>query len=283
MDLARDLNSLRSWVRDAQKQGQRIAFVPTMGNLHEGHMTLLDSALEDDAKVVVSIFVNPIQFGRGEDYERYPSTLDVDRTRLAARGASLLFTPNLDELYPGGTEADTRVTVPHISDILCGEFRPGHFSGVATVVAKLLINVQPDVAYFGEKDYQQLLVIRRLVRDLCIPVEIVGCPIVREADGLAMSSRNVYLSDAERSHAATIFRVMDSVATTVRADGDIPAALAEGNHQLIDAGFRPEYLTVRRASDLALPATDDRELRVLAAAWLGNARLIDNLAVERPT
>jgi pantoate--beta-alanine ligase len=279
-----DLKSLRATVRDWHAAGRTIALVPTMGNLHAGHLSLLARARELADRTVVSIFVNPIQFGKGEDYERYPSTLTEDQNKLAAAGLDLLFAPNLNELYPGGTQEDTRITVPQLSDILCGEFRPGHFSGVATVVAKLFINVQPDIALFGEKDYQQLLVIRRMAHDLLIPVDIIGMPIVREADGLAMSSRNAYLDAEQRSTAAIIHQTLQQAASRLRhQQAVLPAIEADGSQALAAAGMRPEYFTVRRRRDLGHPTADDRELIILTAAWLGSARLIDNVQVELAT
>lgn len=275
-----DLKTLRQTLREWRRAGLSIALVPTMGNLHDGHISLLARAREIADRSVVSIFVNPIQFGRGEDYERYPSTLDADRAKLEAAGLDLLFAPNLAELYPGGIEEDTRVTVPAVSDILCGEFRPGHFSGVATVVSKLLINTQPDYALFGEKDYQQVMVIRRMVRDLLVPVEIIGMPIIREADGLAMSSRNSYLKPEERRVAAGIYASLTRAAEELRAQAQAIVAL-EGRvtAELKALGMRPEYISVRNATDLALPKAGDQDLIVLAAAWLGGARLIDNIRV----
>lgn len=275
-----DLKTLRQTLRDWRREGLSIALVPTMGNLHDGHISLLARAREIADRSVVSIFVNPIQFGRGEDYERYPSTLDADRAKLSAAGLDLLFAPNLAELYPGGIEEDTRVTVPAVSDILCGEFRPGHFSGVATVVSKLLINTQPDHALFGEKDYQQVMVIRRMVRDLLFPVEIIGMPIIREADGLAMSSRNSYLKPEERRVAAGIYASLTRAAEELRAQAQAIAVL-EGRvaEELKALGMRPEYISVRNATDLALPKGGDQDLIILAAAWLGGARLIDNIRV----
>ncbi|MCC6202051.1 MAG: pantoate--beta-alanine ligase [Gammaproteobacteria bacterium] len=280
MKIVTDLPGLRAQIRTWHAAGERIAFVPTLGNLHDGHISLIAKARELADHTVASIFVNPIQFGSGEDYERYPSTLDADCARLRAIGLDLLFTPDLKQLYPGGIEADTRVTVPRLSNILCGEMRPGHFSGVATVVSKLFFNVQPDVALFGEKDYQQLLVIRRMVHDLCIPVTIVGMPTVREADGLAMSSRNGYLTAAERAKAPLIHQTLRTAAARLRA-GAAPATIEhDASQTLAAAGFRPEYVSVRRLDDLEPPAPGERRFSILVAAWLGGARLIDNIKVD---
>lgn len=278
-----DLRSLREIIRDWKRAGLSIALVPTMGNLHDGHLSLLARARELADRTVVSIFVNPIQFGRGEDYERYPSTLQEDSAKLKAAGLDLLFAPNLTELYPGGMEEDTRVTVPALSDILCGEFRPGHFSGVATVVSKLLTNVQPDYALFGEKDFQQLLVIRRMVHDLLFPVDVVGMPIVREAGGLAMSSRNAYLDSEQRQTAQQIHRALVAAAAEVaQAELDTLPRIEAAHRRTLEAhGMRPEYFSVRRAIDLAAPRAGDSDLVILAAAWLGTARLIDNIRVPR--
>ena len=281
METVYSLEALRHTIVGWRRAGARIAIVPTMGNLHAGHISLLERARLLADRTVVSIFVNPIQFGKGEDYARYPSTLDADKEKLAAAGLDLLFAPNLGELYPGGIEEDTRITVPGLSTILCGQYRPGHFSGVATVVAKLFINVQPDVALFGEKDYQQVLVIKRLVHDLLMPVEIIGMPIIREADGLAMSSRNAYLKPDERERAPKIFASLNVAAAKLEQQTQSliaieTAAMAE----LAAAGFRPEYFSIRRAADLTAPQLDDRSLQILVAAWLGGARLIDNVRVE---
>lgn len=275
-----DLKTLRHTLREWRREGLTVALVPTMGNLHEGHISLLARAREIADRSVVSIFVNPIQFGRGEDYERYPSTLDADRAKLEAAGLDLLFAPNLAELYPGGIEEDTRVTVPALSDILCGEFRPGHFSGVATVVSKLFINTQPDFALFGEKDFQQVMVIRRMVRDLLFPVEIIGMPIIREADGLAMSSRNSYLKPEERKVAAGIYASLTRAAEELRNQSQSIATLeSRCAAELKALGMRPEYISVRSATDLTLPEAGCQDLIILAAAWLGGARLIDNIRV----
>ncbi len=284
MQTVHGLPDLREIILHWRRQGHSIAFVPTMGNLHGGHLSLLASARELADRTVMSIFVNPIQFGRGEDYEHYPSTLAEDSRKLSANGLDLLFAPDLAQLYPGGFDTDTRVTVPELSDILCGKFRPGHFSGVATVVSKLLVNVQPDVALFGEKDYQQVLVIKRMAKDLCFPVRILGMPIVREADGLAMSSRNAYLSAAERALAPVIYRTLQQSALRLRQSGmQFEQVEADGMQVLQQAGLRPEYFCVRRAEDLGEPGPEDRNLQILLAAWLGKARLIDNIRVELAT
>jgi pantoate--beta-alanine ligase len=276
-----DLQSLRQVIAEWKREGSKIAFVPTMGNLHAGHISLLERAREVADRTVVSIFVNPIQFGKGEDYENYPSTLDADSKKLEASNLDLLFVPNLKELYPGGVDVDTRVNIPKLSSILCGKFRPGHFSGVATVVTKLLINVTPDYAFFGEKDYQQLLIIRRLVSELCIPTEIIGMPIIRESDGLAMSSRNAYLNEAERKVAPVIYKTLQVAAERLRQQTvSLNIIEMEGIAALETVGLRPEYFSIRRASDLGEPGSADHELSILVAAWLGSARLIDNLKVN---
>jgi len=260
---------------------QRVALVPTMGNLHAGHMALVKRAQQLADRVVVSIFVNPMQFGQGEDFQAYPRTPDADRVQLAAAGTDLLFAPDVDEVYPQGLQGVTYIEVPGLSDILDGAFRPGHFIGVATVVAKLLNMVQPDVAVFGEKDYQQLAVIRRMVADLCLPVEIAGLATVREIDGLAMSSRNQYLTQAERAAAPILHMVLRDVTLALRDDNrKYPELQQSAMQRLSDAGFRPEYVEIRQAVTLAAPAGDETKLVVLAAAWLGKARLIDNLQLR---
>ncbi len=271
---------LRAVVTGWRRAGERIAFVPTMGNLHAGHMALVKRARALADRVVVSIFVNPMQFGPAEDFDSYPRTLEQDRTALEAEGIDLLYTPTDAQLYPHGTEASTRVMVPGIGDILCGEFRPGFFTGVATVVAKLFNLVTPDVAVFGEKDYQQLIVIRRMVADLDFPIEIEPVATVREPDGLAMSSRNAYLDPAQRARAPELYRTLESVAKRLRAGERAFVELeAEGLARLEAAGFRPDYLRILRATDLEVPRPSDTRLVVLAAAWLGKARLIDNIQV----
>ncbi len=278
------LAELRRQVGAWRRAGERIALVPTMGNLHTGHLQLVEVAKQHADRVLVSIFVNPLQFAdaSGGDFERYPRTFEADRQKLVESGADLLFFPSQEEMYPAGVENVTRVEVPGISNILCGEFRPGHFVGVATVVAKFFNMVQPDVAVFGEKDYQQLLVIRRVTAELCFPVEIIGVPTVREANGLAMSSRNQYLSAEERQRAASLYRTLQAAKEQlISGEGDIAVIESAAEDSLKTAGFRPEYFTVRRAHDLQPATADDTALVILAAAWLGEARLIDNIQLQR--
>ncbi len=260
---------------------QRVALVPTMGNLHAGHLALVKRAHQLADRVVVSIFVNPLQFGPKEDFGAYPRTPDADRLQLAVSGADLLFTPEVEEMYPQGMDGVTKVEVPSLSGILDGASRPGHFTGVATVVAKLFNMVQPDVALFGEKDYQQLLVIRRMTADLCLPVEIVGYPTVREPDGLAMSSRNQYLTKSERAEAPLLQRTLREIVAALR-DGarDFAALQQQAMRQLDAGGFRSDYVEVRQADTLAVPGAADNRFVVLGAAWLGKARLIDNMTLD---
>ncbi len=281
MEQISDTPALRSRIAEWRGAGERIAFVPTMGNLHAGHLRLVQRGRELAPRCVVSIFVNPLQFGEGEDFGAYPRTLAADAEALRQAGADLLYTPTVEGLYPRGQAAQTRVEVPGLSDILCGASRPGHFVGVATVVCKLFNLVQPDVAVFGEKDYQQLLVIRRMTEDLCLPVEIVGVETVREPDGLALSSRNGYLTADERRAAPRLYQVLREVAEGLERGAPISQLESSGKAALEAAGLAPDYLTVRRASDLATPASGDEALVVLGAAWLGKARLIDNLQVRR--
>lgn len=278
MQIVRDLPALRTELGGWRRQGQRIALVPTMGNLHAGHLSLLEAATGDADRTIATIFVNPAQFVAGEDYAHYPRTEDEDCARLAETGADLVFMPSVEAMYPRGSEQHTRVTVPGLDSILCGEYRPGHFAGVATIVTKLLNMTVPDVAFFGEKDYQQLLVIRRLVSDLAIPVEIRGVPTMREADGLAMSSRNAYLTDTERALAPQLYEVLCNIADSLRAGERNYAALeTAAMRELAASGWQPQYVAIRDAETLAAPGTGP--LVVLGAAWLGKARLIDNVRV----
>ena len=260
---------------------QKVALVTTMGNLHAGHIALVRRAQQLADRVVVSIFVNPLQFGPKEDFAAYPRTLDADKLQLAVAGTDLLFAPELDEVYPGGMDQVSRVEVPAFDAILDGAVRPGHFTGVATVVMKLFNMVQPDVAIFGEKDYQQLLVIKRMVADLCVPIRIVGHPTVREADGLAMSSRNQYLSKAERAQAPLLRKVLSESGALLRdTHKDFKELQAQALQRLSEGGFKPDYVEVRNADTLAPATAEDKRLVILAAAWLGKARLIDNLSLD---
>jgi pantoate--beta-alanine ligase len=280
MEVVVSVSDLRARVAAWRRAGERVGLVPTMGNLHEGHLELVKEVRPRVARTVASVFVNPMQFGAGEDFASYPRTLDADREKLAGERVDLLFAPSVDEVYPRGRVAQTRVEVPGISDILCGASRPGHFVGVATVVCKLFNMAQPDLAVFGEKDFQQLLVIRRMAADLCMPVEILGVPTVREPDGLAMSSRNGYLSVDDRRRAPRLYAVLQQAAQALRDGEPVPGIERESAVLLQQAGFLPDYVEVRRAADLERPDRVDRDLVILAAARLGNARLIDNLRVR---
>jgi len=282
MEIIFDLKGLRGAVSGWKNQSNSIALVPTMGNLHLGHLSLIEGAKDKADRTVVSIFVNPIQFGHGEDYELYPSTLEQDLDILRDAHVDLVFAPNLGELYPAGIEADTRITVPDISDILCGEFRPGHFSGVATVVMKLFINVQPDYAFFGEKDYQQTLVIKRLVSVLLLPVKVLTLPIIREDNGLAMSSRNSYLNESQKQLSSEIYKAIEKAATMVRTRADSFDGIEKSSVDRLEGlGFKVEYFSIRRRQDLKLVNDGvDKSLIILVAAWIGDTRLIDNLQVD---
>jgi pantoate--beta-alanine ligase len=282
MQTVTSIEAVRARVSEWRRGGLRVAFVPTMGNLHAGHMSLLAAARYRGDRVVASIFVNPLQFGPSEDYTNYPRTLAEDQQLLEQEYCDLLFAPTVSEMYPTGGDQRTLVMVRGLSDILDGEFRPGHFDGVATVVTKLFGIVAPDVAVFGEKDYQQLLVVRHMTQDLALPVQIVGAPTVRAADGLALSSRNRYLDADERARAPTIHQLLLDTAQTI-SDGAVDyAALESSGAQVIGrAGMKLDYFSIRNALDLSVPATTSQELVVLIAARLGRARLIDNVRVHR--
>lgn len=276
-------DTLRLHIDNWRKAGQSIAFVPTMGNLHQGHLSLVETARKQAERVVVSIFVNPLQFGPAEDFQHYPRTLDDDLVALKSAGADAVYTPEVAEIYPRELNEMTFIEVPGLSDVLCGKFRPGHFRGVATIVNKLFNLVQPDVAVFGEKDFQQVLVIRRMVDDLALPVRIVTAPTLREASGLAMSSRNRYLAAHERRLATNVFATLSQVRDRIMAGRrDYGALESEGFSALESLGFRPDYFSIRRDVDLAMPAPGDRALMVLCAAYLGTTRLIDNISAELP-
>ena len=278
MKLVTSIADLRAIVRGWRMAGESIAFVPTMGNLHAGHASLIGAAHLHGRRVVASVFVNPLQFGPNEDYHAYPRTPEEDSALLEGQGVDVLFLPTVEEMYPRGSVGSTIVDVPDLSGILCGAYRPGHFQGVATVVVKLLNLVQPDVGIFGEKDYQQLTIIRRSVEDLCLPVQIVGAPTVRADDGLALSSRNRYLSAGERAIAPTVYRALDAARRRLEAgDADVAGIEREGVETLRAAGFRPDYFEVRMAHTLERPRGQDIDVVVLTAARLGRARLIDNL------
>ena len=274
------LGELRTELNGLRKQGRRIALVPTMGNLHEGHLSLVRKARQLADVVVTTIFVNPFQFGKNEDFETYPRTFDSDIDALDAEGCDILFAPQGRLIYPHGDEAVTRVEVPSLSNILCGESRPTYFRGVATVVNILLNMVQPDIALFGEKDYQQTLTISRMVQDLQMQVEIIPVATVREPDGLAMSSRNHYLTPAERDTAPGLYETLGAIRQEILdGDTDFHGLAQRGTEQLAFKGLRPDYFSIRRQADLCEPEPGETSLVILAAAWLGKARLIDNLKV----
>ena len=276
--IVRSVADLRARITAWRLAGETVAMVPTMGALHEGHLSLVEEGFRRASHVVVSIFVNPTQFAPHEDFQTYPRTEGSDVDKLAALGTDVVFAPNALEMYPLGSVTRVEVAGPALG--LETDFRPHFFGGVATVVAKLLVACLPDVAIFGEKDYQQLAVVRQMVRDLMLPVEIVGGATVREADGLAMSSRNAYLSPEERAVAPRLHAEMQTVAATVRAGGDAEAALAAARAALLASGFRQvDYLEIRNAVTLAAPSESGEPLRLLAALWLGRTRLIDNIAV----
>ena len=278
MNTVKTVRELRAAVGRARGEGKRIAFVPTMGNLHSGHAALVTKAAQRADFVVASIFVNPLQFGVNEDLDAYPRTLAADQERLLQAGCNLLFAPTVEEMYPDGMAVQTRVSVPNLSEGLCGASRPGHFEGVATVVNKLFNMVQPDLAVFGEKDYQQLAVIRAMVRDLNMPIQIIGEPTVRAEDGLALSSRNGYLTTEQRASAPVVYRTLKHIGEAIgRGQCDYATLVAEGQALLTAAGLRPDYLEVRHALTLRPAMIDDRDLVILVAAYLGNTRLIDNL------
>jgi pantoate--beta-alanine ligase len=281
------VTALREQVRAAKSSGRKIGFVPTMGNLHRGHISLIDAARDRGCFVVASIFVNPLQFNDPADLERYPRTLEADRQQLVDARCDLLFAPNVVEMYPQGQTLHTSVQVPGVSAGLCGGSRPGHFDGVATVVAKLFNMVQPDLAFFGEKDFQQVAVIRKMINDLNLPVALVPVPTARADDGLALSSRNGYLSDAERQAAPALYRTLTRIAQGLQAGVALPTLLANADDELQQYGFTKDYIEIRHADTLAeLDATEltktDR-IVILAAALLGKARLIDNILVSLNT
>jgi pantoate--beta-alanine ligase len=277
----RDIQTLRGMTQSWHQDGDSIALVPTMGSLHPGHISLVRLAHEYAERVIVSVFVNPTQFGPNEDYKSYPRSLDNDRRRVSRAGVDVLFAPGNEEIYPFGEDAMTRVSVPDLSTVLCGDSRPGHFDGVTSVVSRLFNIIQPDVAVFGQKDYQQLVIIRRMVADLHLPIKILAGQTQRQDDGLALSSRNRYLSDAERSVAPQLHGTLRRCGDQIMSGNRNFASLeAEARAQLEASGFEVDYFTVRKAGDLSSPDSDSRYLVILAAARLGEARLIDNILIE---
>jgi len=271
--------NLRETIKEWRKKGESIAFIPTMGNLHDGHISLVEHALGRTDHTVVSVFVNPLQFGEGEDYQGYPRTLNADREQLAIREVDILFVPNLNEMYPEGMENHAQVVLPeNLTNILCGVSRPTHFAGVTTVVAKLFNIIQPDMAIFGEKDYQQLFLIKKMVQDLCMPIEVVGKPIIREKNKLAMSSRNQYLTAAQREVAPNLFATLNNMRQRIQdGERDFDKLTDQAQTTLSELGFKPDYISIRNRDTLAVATDTDKNLIILAAAYLGKARLLDNI------
>ena len=281
MNTVKNLQQLRAAISRARSEGKRIALVPTMGNLHAGHVALIQHATERADFVVASIFVNPLQFGANEDLDSYPRTLVADQSKLLEAGCNLLFTPDAQDMYPQGMAQQTIVSVPGVSTGLCGGSRPGHFDGVATIVCKLLNMVQPDIALFGEKDFQQLAVIRKMVADLNMPVQIFGVPIVRDHDGLALSSRNGYLSAQQRAAAPALQQCLQALKAQIKnGRRDYAMLFEQFDTDLQAAGFRLDYVELRDALSLQPAEVDSTQLVLLAAAYLGSTRLIDNLIFD---
>tara|TARA_R110002074_G_scaffold47614_2_gene122083 strand:+ start:138 stop:977 length:840 start_codon:yes stop_codon:yes gene_type:complete len=279
MQIVRQLDPLRDALAEFRKAGLKIGLVPTMGALHAGHMRLVEMAREQCDAVVASIFVNPTQFGEGEDLDAYPRQEAADAALLEAAGVELLWAPTPDQIYPSGYA--TKISVAGISDGLCGAARPGHFDGVATVVAKLFNQIRPDAAFFGEKDYQQLAIIRRMARDLDFTHDIVGVPTVRDPDGLALSSRNAYLTEAQRADAVALPQAMQGAARAIAGGGDVATILADAKERMLAAGFRKiDYLELRNAETLAVLDDFIEPARLFVAAHMGHTRLIDNIPVS---
>jgi len=276
-----DKKTLREQLVEWHQVGESVALVPTMGNLHKGHMSLVQLAAEHAERVVVSVFVNPTQFGEGEDFNSYPRTPEKDARQLKRAGVDVLFAPTVEEVYPFGLENTTRVSVPGLSEILCGEHRPGHFDGVTSVVMRLLNMVSPNFAVFGQKDYQQLVILRRMAAELHMHTKLLAGPTLRDEAGLAMSSRNQYLSDSEMLSAPLLYATLSDAREKLLAGGaDIAAIEKAAVKALAAGGFEPDYFSVRRAGDLSQPEKAGGNLVIMAAAQLGNARLIDNVLVE---
>ncbi|GEA12857.1 pantoate--beta-alanine ligase [Alteromonas sp. KUL49] len=280
MQVVSSISALRSLIGQWKNDGNSVGFVPTMGNLHDGHLSLVKQAKDNTQKVIVSIFVNPMQFGENEDLDAYPRTLDQDKAKLTDVGADAVFLPSVEDMYPGGLKQQTFVEVPDISHVLCGASRPGHFRGVATVVTKLFNMVQPDAAFFGEKDFQQLQVIRTMVQDLSMPIAIHGVPTAREDSGLAMSSRNGYLSKEERLVAPELFAAMSGLGESLKKGEYLFTELAQNTaRRLNEAGFVTDYVKIVNTKTLQPAVVGDKSVVILVAAYLGTTRLIDNLPV----
>ena len=280
MNIITTVEALRAQIATWRKNGESIAFVPTMGNLHAGHLKLIDVAKLRADRVIASIFVNPMQFGKNEDLDKYPRTLDADCAGLTAHHTDALFTPTPGLMYPRGLDAQTYVEVPHLGDLHCGASRVGHFRGVSTIVCKLFNLVQPDIACFGMKDYQQLAIIRQMVVDLSMPIEIVGVPTERATDGLALSSRNGYLTPEQRAIAPKLYQLLQQLRASILAGNHNYRALEQQTKtELTQAGFTPDYIDISDQSDLTLASDAGQKKVILAAAWLGTTRLIDNLEV----
>ncbi len=276
--IERSLAGLRGQTAVWRKAGETIGVVPTMGALHQGHLSLARAARAKCDRVIVTIFVNPKQFNDADDLKNYPRTEEDDARKLESIGVDLIYVPEPDQIYPGGFA--TTVSVSGLTDMLCGEARPGHFDGVATVVSKLFTQTSADFAFFGEKDYQQLQIVRRMAKDLDIPIEVVGCPTIREEDGLAMSSRNLLLSDRSRVYAPVLSEVMEEMRAQLAAGAAMPNILPDAKARIMAAGFNEiDYLELRDGGDLSLLDQSKPDARLFAAAWLAGVRLIDNIAV----
>jgi pantoate--beta-alanine ligase len=283
MQTLTSIKALQDVVKQQRLAGKTIGFVPTMGNLHDGHLSLVRKAKELSDFVITSIFVNPLQFGAGEDLDNYPRTLEADSQQLEQQGNDIVFVPTVSEMYPRGMNTQTQVSVPELSETLCGASRPGHFDGVTTVVTKLFNMVNPDLAVFGEKDFQQLSIIRKMVDDLCMPIEIIGVPTGRAADGLALSSRNGYLTSEERPIAPELNKTLQACKEAILSGNtDFAGLEASANNRLQAAGFKPDYFAIRDANTLAEVTEQTQEIAILAAARLGATRLIDNTRLARP-
>lgn len=278
MNIIANIDELRAQIASWRRSGDKIAFVPTMGNLHQGHLQLVDVAKSHADKVIVSIFVNPMQFGQNEDLANYPRTLDADVAGLTQHASDAVFTPTPQLMYPRGLEAQTFVEVPQLGDLHCGANRPGHFRGVSTIVCKLFNLVQPDIACFGKKDFQQLAIIRQMVVDLSLPIEIIGVATERASDGLALSSRNGYLTPTERAKAPALYQILQQLKAAIFAGNhDYRALEQQAKTQLAAAGFVPDYVNISNQHSLSLAVDATEPKVILAAAKLGTTRLIDNL------